>query len=65
LIIYLKNKVKHLMENFVKKPDYEGFVLHIESYKILGVAYGINDLIRLSKVYNTPIPDKYKRRIKE
>lgn len=41
-----------------KKPDYEGFCLHMEEYEKLGIPTGTSDLIRLSKQYNTPIPKR-------
>lgn len=40
-----------------KIPNYKGFVLHIEEYNKHFISFGINDLIRLSKKYNCPIPN--------
>ena len=41
-----------------KKPDYEGFVLHMREYNEKGIPTGTSDLVRLSKLYNTPIPKR-------
>jgi hypothetical protein len=38
------------------KPDYEGFVEHIQEWERLGLPYDLSDLIRLAKKYGTPIP---------
>ena len=43
-----------------KKVDYKGFCLHIKEYDKLGIPYGINDLIRLARKYNTPIPKQFR-----
>ena len=45
-----------------KKADYKGFCLHLKEYDKFNIAYGINDLIRLAKKYNTPIPKQFRRR---
>lgn len=39
-----------------KKPDYEGFVLHMEECNKLGIPTGTSDLVRLAEKYNTPVP---------
>ena len=39
-----------------KKPDYEGFVLHMEEYDKLGIPVGTSDFVRLAEKYNTPVP---------
>ena len=40
------------------EPDYKGFCEHVEEWRKLGIPWGISDLIRLAKMYNTPIPEK-------
>jgi len=42
-----------------KKPDYKGFVEHVNKLR----NYGISDLIRIAKIYGTPIPKKLSRRV--
>lgn len=39
------------------EPDYKGFCEHVTEWKKHGIPYGISDLIRLARKYNTPIPD--------
>lgn len=38
------------------KPDYQGFVEHVEAWDKRGIPWGISDLIRLAERYGTPIP---------
>jgi len=52
------------MEKFTDKPDYEGFVKHVQWYDDNRISYGISDLKRLSRIYRTPIPDEYKTKVK-
>jgi hypothetical protein len=40
------------------KPDYKGFVLHMKEYDKVGAPVGVSDLIRISRLYNTPIPKR-------
>lgn len=44
----------------IKKADYKGFCKHIEGYEKLGIPWGLNDLRRLAKQYNVPIPKEYR-----
>lgn len=37
--------------------DYKGFGEHYLEYVTQGIPIGINDLKRLAKKYNTPIPE--------
>ena len=46
----------------MKKPDYEGFCKHIEAWDKLGIPWGMSDLRRIAKKYNTP--DMSVRKIK-
>jgi len=46
-----------------KKVDYKGFCLHLKEYDRLNIAYGMNDLIRLAKKYNTPIPKSDREKV--
>ena len=45
-----------------KKPDYKGFVKHKEFWDNHNVAYGLNDLRELARMYNCPIPKKYRQK---
>lgn len=38
------------------EPDYKHFGEHLASMDEMGIPYGRQDLIRLAKIYNTPIP---------
>jgi hypothetical protein len=38
------------------KADYEGFILHLREWDLLGIPYGKSDLSTLAAQYNTPIP---------
>jgi hypothetical protein len=44
-----------------KSANYKEFVLHLLEYKILGISYGLNDLRRLARKFNCPIPKEYKQ----
>ncbi len=41
------------------KPDYKGFVLHMEAWDEHGINYSLGDLRQLALKYNTPIPKGY------
>jgi hypothetical protein len=45
-----------------KRVDYRGFCLHIKEYDKLGITYGLNDLRRLARIYNCPIPKKFRQK---
>lgn len=47
-------KVKEWLK--YSKPDYEGFIKHIEIWDKEGVPYGFKDLLKLAVRYNTPLP---------
>jgi len=49
------------MKNKKPRADWKGFCEHVDEYDKLGIGWGINDLIRLSKIYHTPIPKKYRK----
>jgi hypothetical protein len=53
--VFIQNlkKIK-TMKN--KKPDYEGFCLHLEEWEKIGIPHSLSDMIELAKKYNTPIP---------
>ena len=34
----------------------KAFCKHVEEYKRLGIPYGLSDLRRLARLYDTPIP---------
>lgn len=38
------------------KPDYDGFINHVEAWEKEGMPFGFKDLIKLAKNYNTPLP---------
>jgi hypothetical protein len=38
------------------KPNYKGFMVHLEQYNEKGVPHGMSDLHRLAKIYGTPVP---------
>lgn len=38
------------------KPDYKGFCKHIEEWNKQRIPWGTSELIKLTKIYNTPIP---------
>lgn len=44
-----------------KKPDYEGFGMHVREWDSLGIPYGTSDLVKLAEEYGTPIPGTKER----
>lgn len=47
-------KVKEWLK--YSKPNYDGFIKHVETWDREGIPYGIRDLLRLAQNYRTPIP---------
>lgn len=45
-----------------RKVNYKGFILHLKAYNKLGIPYGLNDLRRLARKYNCPIPNEFKQK---
>lgn len=39
-----------------REIDYKGFGEHLSEWEDKGIPYGTRDLIRLARLYNTPIP---------
>jgi len=51
-------KVKEWLK--FRKPDYEGFQMHVEVWEKEGMPYGFKDLLRIAKAYNCPLPIRAK-----
>jgi hypothetical protein len=49
-------KVKEWLK--FRKPDYEGFQMHVEVWEKEGMPYGFKDLLRIAKAYNCPLPTR-------
>ena len=48
--------MKEFKNEIEKKPDYEGFVRHVENWDDAGIPWGTTELVKLAEMYNTPVP---------